>query len=199
VTNNSNRKADVKLKRLVESGKQRLEMHIKQLPRPFYTCYLLHSSNKAMNYIGSTPHPLRRLMQHNGILPAGAAKTRRKNTRPWKFVIYIHGFPSKLAALQFEWAWQHPDTSRHLKASRYTPNDKLGSASKITKKNGDGATSPKKALSKRTLANIMVALKLVKTPAFAKWNLKIHITDPLVSSRGSVGLQAKMSYRHIAI
>lgn len=51
--------------------------------------------------------------QHNGELAQGARKTRLK--RPWVMQMIVHGFPSRLAALQFEWAWQHPHKSRHMR------------------------------------------------------------------------------------
>lgn len=33
----------------------------------------------------------------------------------------VYGFPSKLTALQFEWAWQNPDKSRHLRVAVSDP------------------------------------------------------------------------------
>ncbi|ORX97842.1 hypothetical protein K493DRAFT_258586, partial [Basidiobolus meristosporus CBS 931.73] len=85
----------------------------------FYGCYLLRSLKlrcKNHCYVGSTPDPIRRLKQHNGELSSGAKKTCKK--RPWEMVLIVHGFPSNLAALQFEWAWQYPHRSRHLSQLR---------------------------------------------------------------------------------
>ena len=91
---------------------------------PFYACYLLRSTRRGMTYIGSTPDPLRRIKQHNGLIigvrlvsSSLLAFTQKLNSymcarggvqgafatkfwRPWEMELLCYGFPSKLQALQ---------------------------------------------------------------------------------------------------
>ncbi|PFH35857.1 hypothetical protein BESB_055080 [Besnoitia besnoiti] len=72
----------------------------------FHCVYLLRSlKNSRYTYVGYSVHPLNRLKQHNGDIAHGGAWKTKKN-RPWYLVLVVHGFPTAVAALQFEWRWQ---------------------------------------------------------------------------------------------
>ncbi|XVF05839.1 hypothetical protein REPUB_Repub05bG0207800 [Reevesia pubescens] len=98
----------------------------------FFACYLLTSlspRHKGHTYIGFTVNPRRRIRQHNGEIGSGAWRT--KSRRPWEMVVCIHGFPTNVSALQFEWAWQHPQESVAVRQAAATFRSFSGVANKI--------------------------------------------------------------------
>lgn len=146
-------------------------MDLKAIPA-FYGVYLLRSTvRKASNYIGSTPHPVRRIEQHNGKVKGGAVRTSRASLRPWEMVCIVSGFPSNIAALQFEWALQNPHLTRHidpakrisLPVTKLKKNTKTG---KTRKKPGRPSTSLLQKLSNMHL--------LLRSPYFSQWPLEIR-------------------------
>ena len=84
-----------------------------QVPEGAVLCVYVLRNAGGRTYVGFTNAPNRRLRQHNGEVKGGARKTRLG--RPWEMIGFVHGFRSKVSALQFEWAWQHPTMSRFLK------------------------------------------------------------------------------------
>ena len=66
--------------------------------------YLIN--NGPYTYAGVSPDPVKRLRKHNGEISGGAKYTASKGPG-WKHICLVKGFPTKIEALQFEWAVKH--------------------------------------------------------------------------------------------
>ena len=140
-------------------------MEVRPVPA-FYCCYLLRSTKSFTTlYVGSTPNPPRRLQQHNH--KGGAVRTRPKTLRPWEMSCIVTGFPSKIAALQFEWAWQNTHLTKRIPAEeRITnvPSPKKGKSGR------NKIPRPRLSLKDR-LQNLHL---LLRVPSFARWPLNVR-------------------------
>ncbi len=147
-----------------QSQSQSSSQFSKETIPKLYGVYLLNSlSKKTCFYVGSTPDPVRRLRQHNGELTrGGAVRTKKQGYRPWRMILYVYGFPSKIAALQFEHAWQHAYQCRHIPFER-----RLNPGKRHT---GSGTSLHGK------LANCRL---LLSSPSFKRLGLKVAIFNDL--------------------
>lgn len=136
-----------------------LHIHALNYMERFYCCYLLQSKPKPRSfYIGSTPDPIRRIRQHNGLISQGAFKTRTGNKRPWSMICIVSGFPSKISALQFEHAWQHAYQTRHINRDQRVVNRRNELYGNIHK----------------YIANLRL---LLNSPAFSRLPLIVHLFE----------------------
>ena len=77
--------------------------------------YLLEATNKS-TYVGATVDLDKRLRPHNKEIKGGAVATSKKVVKGehWTRICHVAGFPTWVAALQFEWRWKQ--LSRKLPA-----------------------------------------------------------------------------------
>ncbi|OII75898.1 GIY-YIG catalytic domain-containing protein [Cryptosporidium andersoni] len=135
---------------------------------PSHFCYLLLSeSKKKASYIGYTVNPVRRLRQHNGEIKKGAKKT--KSGIPWYMAICINGFPNRIAALRFEWAWQHPHICKATRSQII-----VWGITRVSKRSGKFILNRKQWSVQQRIG---ILLCMVSIEPWCKMNLSIYIMD----------------------
>lgn len=69
-----------------------------------WSCYIIE--NNGYTYVGVSNNVDKRLRAHNCEIKGGAKYTTSKGSG-WKHICLIHGFPTKIESMQFEWALKH--------------------------------------------------------------------------------------------
>jgi predicted GIY-YIG superfamily endonuclease len=69
-----------------------------------WSCYIIE--NRGYTYVGVSNNVHKRLRAHNKEISGGAKYTTSKG-KGWKHICIVHGFPTKIESLQFEWALKH--------------------------------------------------------------------------------------------
>ena len=69
-----------------------------------WSCYII--KNDGYTYVGVSNDVKKRLRAHNCEIKGGAKYTTSKGSG-WKHICIIHGFPTKIESMQFEWALKH--------------------------------------------------------------------------------------------
>ncbi|KAI3651247.1 hypothetical protein MP228_004728 [Amoeboaphelidium protococcarum] len=171
-----------------------------QVPQNFFVVYILYSSHTKSYYIGSTPDPIRRLQQHNGLIVGGAKKTAKCKKsykkdaiapitkRPWEMVLFTYGFLDRKSCLKFEWALQHPHESKDFAyVWRQTEQS--------TADKSDNNERRRKRGQVRTLQEcIMMLSLLLNSPKWDRWSLRVHIfTDSCAETMAIVNSSFDMS------
>src|SRR5277367_6343744 len=85
-------------------------------------------------------------------------------------VLLVHGFPSKIAALQFEWAWQNPHLSRQAPLA-----SKL-----LLRKKVEGKTRYKRPSLSLT-QRIEILREMLGFEGWRRWPLRVSILDAEVA------------------
>ena len=105
--------------------------------------YCLQFGQGEKTYVGATNDFTRRLRQHNDELVGGAKYTTSaviaaNNSKQWRPVFAVRGFPDQRAALQFEWALKHETlghrTERNLILRRRRALESLLLKDRVTSK-----------------------------------------------------------------